>query len=191
MPRPSIGPRLLVAISFVTLSLGFLAGYWAHEVAGGPGPAGAPHAVGAEEFVQLGMSALAAGDLTEAERRFREAVALSPEDPGPRVDLAVALMSQGRWGEAEEELADAKRLAPAMPAVWFLEGLVARDGFADTVRTRVAWEHFLELAPPGAPQAEEVRRWLGGEAPAEEAPGPDGQGSEGIGKGLTGETRMD
>jgi tetratricopeptide (TPR) repeat protein len=80
------------------------------------------------------------------------------------VDLAVALMSQGRWEEADRELAQAKGLAPDLPAIWFLEGWVARDGFGDTLRARRVWERFLELAPPDAPQAAEVRRWLSGEA---------------------------
>ena len=176
-----VGARVLVLVSFVTLTLGFVAGYWMKGVGQERGQdAGAPHAVGVEEYVRLGMSSLAAGDYQEAERMFREAVAVDGDNPGPRVDLAMALMSQGRWGEADRELAEAKRIAPSMPAVWYLEGWVARDGFADTARARAAWERFLELAPADTPQAAEVRRWLeGGESrpeagadagPAEEAP---------------------
>lgn len=163
--RP-IGPRLLVAVSFVTLSLGFVVGLFVGREEGSGEPGAAPHPVGAEEHARLGMQALAAGDMVEAERRFREAVALRPAEPGPRVDLAVALMSQSRWEEADRELAEAKRLAPEMPAVWFLEGWVARDGLGDTLRARRVWERFLELAPADAPQAAEVRRWLSGERDA-------------------------
>jgi cytochrome c-type biogenesis protein CcmH/NrfG len=76
------------------------------------------------------------------------------------VDLAVVLMSQGRWEEADRELAEAKRMAPDLPAIWFLEGWIARDGLADTLRARRVWERFLELAPADAPQAAEIRRWL-------------------------------
>jgi tetratricopeptide (TPR) repeat protein len=154
----------LVAVSFVTLSLGFLAGLRVGGDEGSSPRGAAPHPVGAEEHARLGMQALAAGDMVEAERRFREAIALSPVEPGPRVDLAVALMSQGRWEEADRELAEAKRMVPDLPAIWFLEGWVARDGFADTLRARRVWERFLELAPPDSPQAVEVRRWLAGEA---------------------------
>lgn len=160
MSRRSVGPGLLVAVSFVTLSVGFLAGLMAGREERSPDPGRAPHPVGAEEHARLGMQALAAGDMVEAERRFREAAALRPAEPGPRVDLAVALMSQGRWEEADRELAEAKRLAPDLPAIWFLEGWVARDGLADTLRARRVWERFLELAPADAPQAGEVRRWL-------------------------------
>ena len=164
MSRRSIGPGLLVLVSFVTLSIGFLVGVRVGREEGASGPARAPHPVGAEEHARLGMQALAAGDMVEAERRFREAMTLRPADPGPRVDLAVALMSQGRWEEADRELAEAKRLAPDLPAIWFLEGWVARDGFGDTLRARRVWRRFLELAPPDAPQAAEVRRWLAGGA---------------------------
>ena len=59
-----------------------------------------------------------------------------------------------------------------MPAVWYLEGWVARDGLADTARARAAWGRFLELAPGDTPQAAEVRRWLdGGEASPETGAG--------------------
>lgn len=163
MSGKSIGPGVLVAASFVTLSLGFLAGLMVGREGGATGPGVAPHPVGADEHARLGMQALAAGDMVEAERRFREAIVLGPAAPGPRVDLAVALMSQGRWEEADRELAEAKRMAPDLPAVWFLEGWVARDGLADTLRARRVWERFLELAPADAPQAAEVRRWLGQE----------------------------
>ena len=162
MSGRSIGPGLLVAVSFVTLSLGFMVGLRVGREEGASGPGTAPHPVGAEEHARLGMQALAAGDMVEAERRFREAVDLRPAEPGPRVDLAVALMSQGRWEEADRELAEAKRLAPELPAIWFLEGWVARDGLGDTLRARRVWERFLELAPSDAPQAAEVRRWLSG-----------------------------
>lgn len=161
--RP-IGPGILVAVSFATLSLGFLAGLQVGGEGSSTGSGAAPHPVDAQDHVRLGMQALAAGDMVEAERRFREAVALRPAEPGPRVDLAVALMSQGRWEDADRELAEAKRMAPDLPAVWFLEGWVARDGLADTVRARQVWERFLELAPPDAPQAVEVREWLAGDS---------------------------
>ena len=170
MSERSIGAGVLVAVSFVTLSLGFLVGLRVGREGVSIGPGAAPHPVGAEEHSQLGMRALAAGDMVEAERRFRDAIALRPSAPGPRVDLAVALMSEGRWEEADRELAEAKRMAPDLPAIWFLEGWVARDGLADTLRTRRVWERFLELAPADAPQAAEVRRWLAGD-------GAEGSGS--------------
>ncbi|HET9581731.1 MAG TPA: tetratricopeptide repeat protein [Gemmatimonadota bacterium] len=159
-----IGPGLLVVVSFVTLSLGFIAGVYVGREESPEGPVAAPHPVGAGDHVRLGMQSLAAGDMAEAERHFREAVSLQPSEPGPRVDLAVALMSQGRWEEAERELSEAKRMAPELPAVWFLEGWVARDGLADTLRARGAWRRYLELVPADAPQAAEVRQWLGDSA---------------------------
>ena len=160
MSKRSIGPALLVAVSFVTLSLGYVVGLRMGPEERSSGPGAAPHPVGAEEYSRLGMRALAAGDMVEAESRFREAIALRPAEPGPRVDLAVALMSQGRWEEADLVLAEAKRMAADLPAIWYLEGWIARDGLADTLRAREVWGRFLELAPADAPQAAEVRRWL-------------------------------
>ena len=156
-----IDPRLVVVASFASLGLGFLAGY---QLRGGrsesAGVSRAPHQVGVEEYLQLGLQSLEAGDYAEAERRFRQAVDLNPQDPNSRLDLAMSLMSQGDWAAADRELGEAKRLAPSMPAVWFLEGWLARNGFGDTLRMRTAWGRFLELAPPDAPQTAEIRRLL-------------------------------
>lgn len=181
MTNRQVGARLLVLVSFVTLTAGFVAGFWLRGAGQEEGPTGrAPHEVGVEEYVRLGMSSLAAGDYAEAERMFREAVAVDAGDPGPRVDLALALMSQGRWGEADRELSEAKRIAPSMPAVWYLEGWVARDGLGDSARARTAWEHFLQLAPPDAPQVSEVRRWLEtGQGPEDREEGAAGRSTAG------------
>jgi Flp pilus assembly protein TadD len=158
--------KIVVAISFATLTLGFLVG---SRVGGGSGQAlpdangGAPHAVGVEEYVQLGVQALDQGDPATAERYFRSAVALVPSAPGPRGDLAVSLMAQGRWADADRELTEAQRLGPDRPELYFVEGVMARDGLADTVRARAAWTRFLELAPEGSQDTDIVQQWLSGQ----------------------------
>ena len=43
-------------------------------------------------------------------------------------DLAIALMYQERWAEAQGELEIADHLAPETPEVYFLQGVVYRDG---------------------------------------------------------------
>lgn len=158
-------PKVLILATFVALSLGFGAGYWiGTQSEGGPEEAGgtemAPHPVGAQEYVQLGMSALSAGQFVEAERRFQQALERAPGDPDVRTDLAVALMYQERWDEAWEQIQAAKETAPDMPEVYFLEGVVYRDARNDTTRARQAWNRFLELVPADTPQAETVRGWL-------------------------------
>lgn len=174
----SARPRDLVIASFVALSVGFAAGYWMgresgsapETVAGG----GAPHPVGAQEYLELGMQALGAGDFAEAEARFRRAVELQPEEAAPHADLAVALMYQEKWEEAHAELERAKERDPEMPEVYFLEGVVYRDARGDTARARAAWERFLTLVPEDSPQAATVREWLvemEGVAPADTTAG--------------------
>ena len=158
--------KVVVAISFATLALGFLVGSLVGGRSGPSSPAatdGAPHAVGVQEYVQLGVQALDQGDPATAERYFRSAVALAPSAPGPRGDLAVSLMAQGRWADADRELTEAQRLCPDRPELYFVEGIIARDGLADTVRARVAWTRFLELAPEGSPDTDVVQKWLGGQ----------------------------
>lgn len=159
----SSGPRAMVVATFVALSVGFVAGY-ALAPRSGPaenGPA-APHAIGPEEYAQLGMRSLESGDFASAERYLRRAVEMAPENAGPHADLAVALMYQRRWQEAHGELATAAQLSPETPEIYLLQGVVYRDGLGDSGQARAAWERFLAMVPPGSSQADTVRQWLEG-----------------------------
>lgn len=184
-------PKILILATFVALSIGFGAGYWIGTQSGDEAPQMArqgeapPHPVGAQEYVQLGMSALSSGQFGEAERRFRQALDMSPDSPGVRTDLAVALMYQEKWDEAWEQIQEAKEAAPEMPEVYFLEGVVYRDARQDTAQAKEAWSRYLEMVPEGTPQAETVREWLAeldGETPPASAPSP----AEETGAGQTG-----
>lgn len=157
--------RDLILVSFLALSVGFGAGWWMGsqqaEPSATPGEsARAPHPVGAQEYLQLGMQALGAGDFQTAERRFRRAAELQPETAAPHADLAVALMYQERWEEAHAELETARRYDPDMPEIYFLEGILYRDGMADTASALESWERFLAMVPEESPQAATVRGWI-------------------------------
>lgn len=159
------GPRALVIATFVALTIGFLAGYWLAPRAERAAPAElaeTPHGVGAEEYGQLGVQALEAGDFVAAERYFRRAAEMAPESGSAHADLAVSLMYQRKWEEAHGELETAGQLAPDAPEVYFLHGIVYRDGLSDTARARESWQRFLALVPSEAPQAETVQSWLDG-----------------------------
>lgn len=159
------GPRTVVIATFMSLTVGFLAGYVLAPREPGPeAPAAgnAPHAVGPEEFAQLGMQSLEAGDFTSAERYFRRAADMAPDQAGPHADLAVALMYQERWEEAHGQLEVAERLGPETPEVYFLQGVVYRDGMNDATQARASWERFLAMVPPDSPQAATVQNWLEG-----------------------------
>lgn len=159
------GPRALVLATFVALSVGFLAGYWLAPREEGVAPStvtDAPHAVGPAEYGQLGMQSLEAGDFAAAERYFRRATEMAPESGTAHADLAVSLMYQQRWQDAQGELEIAGELSPDTPEVYFLQGVVYRDGFNDTARARDAWERFLAMVPPDSPQAGTVHTWLEG-----------------------------
>lgn len=164
MTLPS-GPRAIVIATFVALSVGFVAGYALspREAAQLPaGAGGAPHAIGPEQYAQLGMRSLESGDFASAERYLREALEMAPENAGAHADLAVALMYQRRWEEAHGELELAARLSPETPEIYLLQGVVYRDGMGDAVQARAAWERFLAMVPPGSAQADTVEQWLKG-----------------------------
>jgi tetratricopeptide (TPR) repeat protein len=162
----SSNPREIIVISFVAVTIGFLGGYTFAPRGGGGGAgmdvgmAGAPHTVGAAEFVQLGMQALGSGDFPGAEGLFRQAVELEPDNLEARTDLALSLMYQERWLEAIAEVEVVKQRNPGLPETLFLEGVISRDGLRDPERARAAWEAFLTLVPEDSPQAETVKSWL-------------------------------
>ena len=152
--------RELVLVSFVTLSAGFAAGWWLATQDRTTGGAGATHAVGPAEHLELGTQALQAGDLASAEEHFRAALELAPEDARSHSDLAAVLMLQGRWDEAREELDRARERDPESPDAWFLTGMLWRDGYGDSLRARQSWERFLELVPAESAQAATIREWI-------------------------------
>ena len=158
------GPRALVIATFVSLTIGFLAGFvLAPRGDGEPaGQSGMPHAVGPDDYLQLGMQAMESGDYPRAEQYFRQATELVPGNAMAHTDLAVSLMYQERWADAHGELEVANRLAPDTPEVYFLQGVVYRDGMSDSTRAREAWQRFLAVAPPDSPQAEMVASWIEG-----------------------------
>jgi Flp pilus assembly protein TadD len=159
------GPRTLVVATFASLTIGFLVGYWLaprEQEPATPMASAAPHAVGPDEYMQLGMQSLEAGDYPAAERYFRRATELTPENAEAHTDLAVALMYQERWADAHGELEMAGQLAPETPEVYFLQGVVYRDGMSDVAQARKAWEKFLAIVPADSPQADTVQAWLDG-----------------------------
>ncbi len=162
MKLPS-GPRAIVAATFVALTVGFVAGY---ALAPRDAPTGdasvPPHAIGPEQYAQLGMRSLENGDFASAERYLRRAVDMAPENAGAHADLAVALMYQRRWQEAHGELEVAAQLSPDTPEVYLLQGVVYRDGLGDAGLARAAWERFLKMVPAGSAQADTVEQWLEG-----------------------------
>jgi cytochrome c-type biogenesis protein CcmH/NrfG len=87
---------------------------------------------------------------------------MAPENAGAHADLAVALMYQRRWQEAHGELETAAQLSPQTPEIYFLQGVVYRDGLGEPGQARAAWERFLALVPPGTSQADTVEQWLEG-----------------------------
>jgi clan AA aspartic protease (TIGR02281 family) len=71
-------------------------------------------AAGVAELNDAGKAAYALGDLTTAERLFREALQASPEEPTLHYHLAVVLTKQSRWKEAKDAYERCLRLGPSV-----------------------------------------------------------------------------
>ncbi|MGH7248483.1 MAG: tetratricopeptide repeat protein, partial [Pseudomonadota bacterium] len=67
--------------------------------------------------------ALIAGHYTEAVKLYRELTAALPDNPGPRLSLALALEKAGHPAEAIPELDRVVRAEPQTASAWFLLGL--------------------------------------------------------------------
>lgn len=81
-----------------------------------------------ERLVTRGKEAWAEGEAEEAERCFREALVMRPEDPAAHYQLALILRVTGRVGEAREHLGRAAAGPPELPEVAKAADLLARLG---------------------------------------------------------------
>ncbi len=99
-----------------------------------------------ESLLRLGNFHAAAGDLSEAERRIREALARYPESGDAHVSLALLLAEGGRLEEALPHLERASALLPGNPRVHYNRGLALQQ-LERREEARIALERAVGLAP--------------------------------------------
>jgi tetratricopeptide (TPR) repeat protein len=78
----------------------------------------------AQAAFEQGQQALTRGDLSAAEKNFRQVLAAEPNNVGAHGNLAVVYMRRRKWTSALVELRAAERLAPKMPGIRLNIGLV-------------------------------------------------------------------
>jgi predicted O-linked N-acetylglucosamine transferase (SPINDLY family) len=94
----------------------------------------------------LGLLLTQSGQLDQAIHHLSRAVSLAPKLPGPRNNLANALVNAGRCAEAEAQWTAAVEADPTYARAWF--GLVvARTALEDSAGALAAAERALALKP--------------------------------------------
>lgn len=112
----------------------------------------------ADIWISAGFAAVGLQDYSEAERRFRRALALNPAFSPSRLNLANVLMQMNRLDEAEAEYRSVLREEPDdLLALYNLGMLLIRQQRMD--EGAPFWRRFFGLAPEH-PRAAEVERWL-------------------------------
>lgn len=99
---------------------------------------------------RLGQAYTLMGRKPEAEKTYRDAIALGPDDFGSRYDLAGILYETKRWPEAFAEMQAIGRLRLAAPPVadyHYGMGLVRLNGFGDRERALYHFQKALEAKP--------------------------------------------
>jgi TolB-like protein/tetratricopeptide (TPR) repeat protein len=88
-------------------------------------------------------------DFRAAEKEFRRALELSPNDAGAKNALSYSLMAQGRLAEAEQTCREAISLDPLLTTLWYNLGrlAVARGSYKDGEET---FHRGLEIQPQAA-----------------------------------------
>jgi TolB-like protein len=88
-------------------------------------------------------------DFRAAEKEFRRALELSPNDAGAKNALSYSLMAQGRLAEAEQTCRQAISLDPLLTTLWYNLGrlAVARGSYKDGEET---FHRGLEIQPQAA-----------------------------------------
>ena len=72
---------------------------------------------------EAGEKALQRGDLTAAEKAFRDVLAVAPGNASAHANLGVVYMRRRQWNQALDELQRAKALDPATPGIRLNIGL--------------------------------------------------------------------
>lgn len=101
-------------------------------------------------------------DFQAAEREFRTAAKLAPEQAGRLIDLAAFLSRQGRFSESDTLFREAERTAPNMPQVLFAQASAYVRAKRNLDRARRLLEQYLDaqLTPedPSRKEAEQLLR---------------------------------
>lgn len=100
----------------------------------------------ARHIFEQGQRALDRGDLTAAEKAFREVLVAEPANVGAHGNLAVVYMRRREWKPALTQLQAAERLAPKMPGIRLNIGLVYYRQ-ADYPRAIAPFESVLRDQP--------------------------------------------
>jgi len=105
-----------------------------------------PAARDPQKLFEAGEAALHAGKLDEAERAFREVVAINPGAAGAYANLGVIQMRRKQWPQALEMLQKAEKLAPDIAGIRLNIGLVyfRQNDFARAIRP---FESVLQQSP--------------------------------------------
>ncbi len=107
-------------------------------------------------FLNLGTALVLSGRKELGARVLRQAVTLDPASTYGRAQLAAALLSVGRPGEAEPELREVLRLEPRDAETLFnLATLLWTSGRREEARG--LFGRFLAVAPSGYPEARRNR----------------------------------
>jgi tetratricopeptide (TPR) repeat protein len=101
---------------------------------------------------RLGQAYSLSGRRTEAEKAYRDAIALEPDDFGSRYDLAGILYETKRWPEALVEMQAIGRSGRTLDASELSDyhygmGIVRLEGFGDRERALYHFEKALEAKP--------------------------------------------
>ena len=111
-------------------------------------------------WITAGFVAVGLGDLTEAERRFRNAVALAPDYAPARLNLANVLFQSRRLAEAEVAYREILEDDPdALYALYNLGALLSDQG--RKAEAAVPWRRFADLYP-NHPRTAPLREALAG-----------------------------
>ncbi len=117
------------------------------------------HPGNVDALLTLGQAELNAGEITAADKTYRQAMRLAPSRPeAPTLD-ALILASWKRYDAGLALLHRVELTHPDYARAWLTDGLIASRRRPGYPRAIAAWKHFLALSPSGAP-AQDVRASL-------------------------------
>lgn len=119
------------------------------------------HPGSAAAQIALGNAYLNSGQTAQADRSYRRAMRLAPNQPQAATLHAMMLAGSGSRSQALALLRTVERRHPRYARAWLLSGLVLSRTPGATERAVADWRRFLRLQPHGAVSAD-VRKWIAG-----------------------------
>jgi cytochrome c-type biogenesis protein CcmH/NrfG len=117
------------------------------------------HPRSVDAWIALGNQYLTAGQASNADQSYQDAMRLDPRRPEPKTLHAMMVGSTGHYTAALQLVHQVERSNPTYSRAWLMDGLLSSHNPRTAGHAIAAWRRFLALEPHSAVSAQ-VKGWI-------------------------------